>query len=152
LQSAIATKLSFGRYADDRYATTYHHSTLTAGAFDLQRRPIPTTKLILCAGRCFSQPSCGLKVQNRRGATDLCRCKEIGVDLELDRNRDTTYLRKSHQIMDTKVVITKAPETTIKLNLRIRLSYACAQLSCWSLSNVRFAVPTNPLAFTHLFF
>src|SRR5271157_6517603 len=88
----------------------------------------------------------------RRGATDLCRCKEIGVDLELDRNRDTTYLRKSHQIMDTKVVITKAPETTIKLNLRIRLSYACAQLSCWSLSNVRFAVPTNPLAFTYPFF
>ena len=63
-----------------------------------------------------------------------------------------TYLRKSHQIMDTKVVITKAPETTIKLNLRIRLSYACAQLSCWSLSNVRFAVPTNPLAFTYPFF
>jgi hypothetical protein len=43
---------------------------------------------------------------------------------------------------------TKATETTIRLNLRIRLLYACAQLSCWSLSNVRFAVPSNPLAFT----
>ena len=43
---------------------------------------------------------------------------------------------------------TKATETTIRLNRRIRLSYACAQLSCWSLSNVRFTVPTNPLAFT----
>jgi hypothetical protein len=50
--------------------------------------------------------------------------------------------------MDSEVMVMNATETTIRLNLRIRLSYACAQLSCWSLSNVRFAVPTNPLAFT----
>jgi len=50
--------------------------------------------------------------------------------------------------MDNQVMATNATETTTRLNLRIRLSYACAQLSCWSLSNVRFAVPTNPLAFT----
>jgi hypothetical protein len=43
---------------------------------------------------------------------------------------------------------TNANETTTRLNLRIRRSYACAQLSCWSLSSVRFAVPTSPLAFT----
>jgi hypothetical protein len=43
---------------------------------------------------------------------------------------------------------TNANETTTRLNLRIRLSYACAQPSCWSLSSVRFAVPTSPLAFT----
>ena len=58
------------------------------------------------------------------------------------------YLRKSHNTMDNQVMATKATETTIRLNRRIRLSYACAQLSCWSLSDVRFAVPTNPLAFT----
>jgi len=50
--------------------------------------------------------------------------------------------------MDNQVMATNAIEITIRLNLRIRLSYACAQLSCWSLSNVRFAVPTSPLAFT----
>jgi hypothetical protein len=54
--------------------------------------------------------------------------------------------------MDSEVMVTNATETTIRLNLRIRLSYACAQLSCWSLSNVRFAVLTNPLAFTYPFF
>ena len=58
------------------------------------------------------------------------------------------YLRKSHNTMDNQVMATNANETITRLNLRIRLSYACAQLSCWSLSNVRFAVPTNPLAFT----
>jgi hypothetical protein len=58
------------------------------------------------------------------------------------------YLRKSHNTMDNQVMAMNATETTTRLNLRIRLSYACAQLSCWSLSSVRFAVPTNPLAFT----
>jgi hypothetical protein len=58
------------------------------------------------------------------------------------------YLRKSHKRMDNQVMAMNATETTTRLNLRIRLSYACAQLSCWSLSNVRFAVPTNPLALT----
>jgi hypothetical protein len=62
------------------------------------------------------------------------------------------YLRKSHHTMDSEVMVTNATETTIRLNLRIRLSYACAQPSCRSLSNVRFAVPTNPLAFTYPFF
>jgi hypothetical protein len=55
---------------------------------------------------------------------------------------------KCHNATDSQVMATKATETTIRLNLRIRLLYACAQLSCWSLSNVRFAVPSNPLAFT----
>jgi hypothetical protein len=58
------------------------------------------------------------------------------------------YLRKSHNAMDNQVMATNATETTTRLNLRIRLSYACAQLSCWSISDVRFAVPTNPSAFT----
>jgi hypothetical protein len=58
------------------------------------------------------------------------------------------YLRKNHHAMDNQVMATNATETITRLNLRIRLSYACAQLSCWSLSDVRFAVPTNPLAFT----
>jgi hypothetical protein len=50
--------------------------------------------------------------------------------------------------MDNQVMATNANKTTTRLNLRIRLSYACAQLSCWALSNVRSAVPTSPLAFT----
>jgi len=63
------------------------------------------------------------------------------------------YLRKSHHTMDNEVTVTNATETTIKLNLRIRLSYSCAQqLSCWSLTDVRFAVPTDPLVFTYHFF
>jgi hypothetical protein len=53
--------------------------------------------------------------------------------------------------MADQVMATKAIETTIRLNLRIRLSYNCAQLGCWSLADVRSGVPTNPLVFTYRF-
>ncbi len=66
--------------------------------------------------------------------------------------RNHRYLKKIHHTMDTQVMVTKATETTIKLNLRIRLSYDSAQLGCWSLLDVRFAVPIHPLAFTYRFF
>jgi hypothetical protein len=70
-------------------------------------------------------------------------------------NRTVTgppYLKICHNTTDNQVRATKATETTIRLNLRIRLSYSCAQRNCWSLTDVRFAVPTNPLAFTHHLF
>ena len=70
-------------------------------------------------------------------------------------NRTVTgrpYLKICHNTTDNQVRATKATETTIRLNLRIRLSYDCAQLGCWSLLDVRFAVPIHPLAFTYRFF
>jgi hypothetical protein len=70
-------------------------------------------------------------------------------------NRTVTgppYLRICHNTMDNQVRATKAIETTIRLNLRIRFSYKCAQLSCRSLADVRSAVSTNPLVFPHHFF
>jgi hypothetical protein len=41
-----------------------------------------------------------------------------------------------------------AIKTTSRLNLRIRLSYASAQLISVPFIGLRLAVPTNPLAFT----
>jgi hypothetical protein len=40
------------------------------------------------------------------------------------------YLRICHNTMDTQVMATKATETTMRLNLGIRFSYNCAQVSC----------------------
>jgi hypothetical protein len=54
--------------------------------------------------------------------------------------------------MDTQVMATKATETTMRLNLRIRFSYKCAQLSCWSFTDARLTVSTNPVAFTYPLF
>ena len=76
---------------------------------------------------------------------------EKSLPSELDR-AGPPYLRICHNTTDNQVRATKATETTIRLNLRIRLSYSCAQRNCWSLTDVRFAVPTNPLAFTHHLF
>jgi hypothetical protein len=63
-----------------------------------------------------------------------------------------SYLRICHNTMDNQVMATNATETTVRLNLRIRFSYSCAQLSCCSIADVRFAVQTNPLVFTYHFF
>jgi hypothetical protein len=49
--------------------------------------------------------------------------------------------------MDNQAMATKAIETTIRLKRRIRFSYSCAQLSCCSIADVRFAAQTNPLVF-----
>jgi hypothetical protein len=54
--------------------------------------------------------------------------------------------------MDNEVMVTNANETITRLNLRIRLSYNCAQLSCRTLTDLRVAVSTNPLVFTYHFF
>jgi hypothetical protein len=66
---------------------------------------------------------------------------------------DTPYLRiRCHNAMDNEVMVTNANETITRLNLRIRLSYNCAQLSCRTLTDLRVAVSTNPLVFTYHFF
>jgi hypothetical protein len=62
------------------------------------------------------------------------------------------YLRICHKTMDNQVRAAKAIETIITLNLRIRISYFRAQLSCCSIADVRFAVQTNPLVFTYYLF
>ena len=46
----------------------------------------------------------------------------------------------------------KAAKITVRLNLRIRRSYACAQLISLPFAEVRPTVPTNPLALTYGFY
>jgi hypothetical protein len=60
------------------------------------------------------------------------------------------YFEKNHANKSVRAI--KAAEITSRLSLRIRLSYACAQLIPGSLTGVRFAVQTNPLAFTQRFY
>ena len=46
----------------------------------------------------------------------------------------------------------KAIKTTSRLNLRIRLSYACAQLISVPFIGLRLALLTNPLVFTSRYY
>jgi hypothetical protein len=54
--------------------------------------------------------------------------------------------------MDNQVMANNATETTVRLNLRIRIAYNCDQLGCCSIADVRFAAQTNPLVFSYHFF
>jgi len=56
----------------------------------------------------------------------------------------------SHAIKSARAI--KATKTTSRLNLRIRRSYACAQLISLAFAEVRFATPINPLALTYRFY
>ena len=71
---------------------------------------------------------------------------------DLVREKGTLFWKASHAMNNHAIVIARAinaTKTTSRLNLRIRLSYACNQLPR---GEVRFGPPTNPLAFTNLFY
>ena len=59
------------------------------------------------------------------------------------------YCEKNHAIKSVRAI--KATEITSRLNLRIRLSYACVQLISRPLTGDRLAATINPLAFTYNF-
>jgi hypothetical protein len=58
------------------------------------------------------------------------------------------YFEKIHPAMNNQAInivrALKANTITSKLNLRIRLSYACAQLISSPLTEIRLGAPTDP--------
>jgi hypothetical protein len=63
----------------------------------------------------------------------------------------TLWKKAAHAMNNHTINIARAinaAKITSRLNIRIRRSYACVQLISPALSEVRFAAPINPLAFT----
>jgi hypothetical protein len=69
---------------------------------------------------------------------------------------DRYFWNKAHSTMNNHAVnivrALKASKITSRLNLRIRLSYACAQLISPSLTGIRLGAPIHPWAFTYCFY
>jgi hypothetical protein len=76
----------------------------------------------------------------------------------LNRNgrRGPLFLKKAHSAMKNHAInivrALKANTITSRLNLRIRLSYACTQLISSSLTGIHLGAPIHPWAFTYCFY